>query len=129
MSTTDITLCMEDGTDVTFSFSPSMTASLEMGGAAEFEAAIGTVVGLTRDYEALDNLPSIDGVELVGDMAAGDLGLAGYSDLQAHIEDGTMHVTAAERAAWNQAWTGIVIYPIRTLNNIFRYFFSELCVR
>lgn len=40
-----------------------------------FTAAIGTVTGALSDYEQLNNLPSIEGVTLVGNRTQEELGI------------------------------------------------------
>lgn len=59
--------------NVTFPSSPTLEVSLD--NALEFTTAVGTVVGSVNNYEKLDNLPSIEGVTLLGNHTQEELGI------------------------------------------------------
>lgn len=59
--------------NVTFPSAPTLEVSLD--NALEFTTAVGTVVGSVNDYEKLDNLPSIEGVTLLGNHTQEELGI------------------------------------------------------
>lgn len=70
-----ISLTMENGIDVEVSFPASPNLTLASDNEAEFVSAIGTVTGALSDYEQLNNLPSIEGVTLVGNRTQEELGI------------------------------------------------------
>lgn len=71
-----ISLTMENGIEISVQFPSPPTLELAADNDAEFTAAIGTVTGALSDYEQLNNLPSIEGVTLVGNHTQEELGIS-----------------------------------------------------
>jgi hypothetical protein len=57
--------------------------------------------GGTGNYPDLDNKPTINGITIQGNMTPGSLGLASETNLNAHVNNTTVHITNAERVSWN----------------------------
>ena len=119
--------------NITASGKATIQGDIVCGGEVAVIAGEGTPAGVT-DYSALTGKPSINGVTLVsgnntlaslGIQAAGDYAtnsgvttlLANYADktfvsnnyvgksaFNSHTADSDIHITAAERAAWNAKW-------------------------
>lgn len=70
-----INLTLENGIEISVQFPSPPTLEFAVDNETEFVAAIGTVAGLTSDYEQLNNLPSIEGVTLTGDHTQEQLGV------------------------------------------------------
>ena len=71
-----ISLTMENGIEISVQFPSPPTLEFAADNDAEFTAAIGTVTGALSDYEQLNNLPSIEGVTLIGDHTQEELGIS-----------------------------------------------------
>jgi hypothetical protein len=70
-----ISLTLENGLDISVVFPSPPTFTFAPDNEEEFTAAVGTVVGAMNNYERLDNLPSIEGVTLVGNHTQEELGI------------------------------------------------------
>ena len=70
-----INLTLENGIEISVQFPSPPTLELATDNDAEFTAAIGTVTGALSDYEQLNNLPSIEGVTLIGNHTQEELGI------------------------------------------------------
>lgn len=125
---------LKDVGNITASGKATIQGDIISGGEVVAVVGEGTPAGVT-DYSALTGKPQINGVTLVsgnntlaslGIQAAGDYAtnsgvaalLAGYADktfvsnnyvgksaFNAHTADTDIHITAAERKAWNAKWT------------------------
>ena len=124
---------LKDVRNITASGKAIIQGDIVCGGEVVAVAGEGTPAGVT-DYSALTGKPQINGVTLVsgnntlaslGIQAAGDYATnsgvttlladyatkvfvsnnyAGKSAFNAHIADNNIHITSAERAAWDNKW-------------------------
>ena len=129
----DVSGDLEDVGNITASGKATIQGDIVCGGEVVAVAGEGTPAGVT-DYSALTGKPQINGVTLIsgnntlaslGIQAAGDYATnsgvttlladyatkvfvsnnyAGKSAFNAHIADNNIHITAAERDAWNAKW-------------------------
>ena len=74
--------------DLRGSLTPHTTMRGVLGGREQLRGGLSIGSG-TSNYEELENLPSINGVELIGDQSAHDLGLALLTDLPETIDYST----------------------------------------
>lgn len=70
-----ISLILENGIEISVQFPSPPRLSFALDNDTEFTAAVGTVTGALSDYEKLTNLPSIEGVTLVGNHTQEQLGI------------------------------------------------------
>ena len=70
-----INLTLENGIEITVQFPSPPAFTFAVDNEMEFTAAVGTVTGTLSDYERLNNLPSIEGVALVGNHTQEQLGV------------------------------------------------------
>lgn len=70
----------------------------------------GTVVGgaLYTPTHIVSGVESVNGMTGNVTIDASDVGAASQQDFAAHVENDTIHVTAADKAAWNQCLIGAV---------------------
>ena len=129
----DVSGDLEDVGNITASGKATIQGDIVCGGEVVAVAGEGTPAGVT-DYSALTGKPAINGVTLLsgnntlaslGIQAAGDYvtnsgvttlladyatkvfvsnNYAGKSAFNSHIADTNIHITSAERAAWNAKW-------------------------
>lgn len=71
-----INLTLENGIEISVQFPSPPKLELAVDNETEFVAAIGTVTGALSDYEQLNNLPSIEGITLVGNHTQEELGIS-----------------------------------------------------
>lgn len=70
-------LILENGVEIVMEVSGGLELDMETSAGAEFSMGVGTVVPIKGedDYEKLRNQPKIDGVTLVGDKSAEEIGI------------------------------------------------------
>lgn len=71
-------LVLENGVEVVMEVSGGLELDMETSQGTEYAMGVGTVIPIKGedDYEQLRNLPKIDGVTLVGDKSAEDIGIS-----------------------------------------------------
>jgi hypothetical protein len=70
-----ISLTLENGIEISVQFPSPPTLEFAVDNETEFVAAVGTVTTALSDYEQLNNMPSIEGVTLVGNHTQEELGV------------------------------------------------------
>ena len=70
-----IDLTLENGLEITVQFPSSPTFVFAIDNDIEFTSAVGTVTGALSEYNRLRNLPSIEGVTLIGNHTQEQLGI------------------------------------------------------
>lgn len=70
-----ISLELDNGVSISVQFPSIPRLEFAVENDVEFEASVGTVTYALSDYERLNNLPSIEGVTLVGDHTQEQLGV------------------------------------------------------
>lgn len=70
-----ISLELDNGVSISVQFPSIPKLEFVVENDVEFEASVGTVTYALSDYERLNNLPSIEGVRLVGNHTQEQLGV------------------------------------------------------
>ena len=110
MSTTPNVSQLTAGAPTAGELQPGKLANSQtvVGGTPVIQRSTVQAGALYTPTHILSGVESVNGMTGVVELDASDVGAASQNDFEAHVNNTTIHVTGAEKAAWNQCLIGAV---------------------